>query len=66
MRFFAAPSMRRLKDPAHIADMQRLQLEFDEPMGGEKLAALAERIARTPPEVVQRVVTLFANYKDAK
>lgn len=55
-----------LKDPAHIADMQRLQLEFDEPMGGEKLAALAERISRTPPEVVQRVATLFANYKDAK
>ena len=35
-------------------------------MGGEALAALAERIARTPPEVVQRMVTLFANYKDAK
>ena len=55
-----------LQDPAHVADMRRLQLEFEDPMGGEALAALAERIARTPPEVVQRMVTLFANYKDAK
>jgi tripartite-type tricarboxylate transporter receptor subunit TctC len=55
-----------LRDPDHIADMQRQQLEFDEPMSGEKLAALAERVARTPPAVAQRLATLFANYKDAK
>lgn len=55
-----------LKDSAHVADMKRQQLEFDDPMSGEELAALAGRIARTPPGVVQRMVTLFANYKDAK
>jgi tripartite-type tricarboxylate transporter receptor subunit TctC len=55
-----------LRDPAHIADMQRQRLEFEEPLNGEELAALAGRIARTPPAVVQRMVTLFANYKDAK
>jgi tripartite-type tricarboxylate transporter receptor subunit TctC len=53
-------------DPAYLADMARQQLEVAGPSSGEELAAVVERIARTPPAVVQRMVTLFANYKDAR
>ena len=53
-------------DPAYLADMARQQLEVAGPSSGEELPAVVERIARTPPAVVQRMVTLFANYKDAR
>jgi tripartite-type tricarboxylate transporter receptor subunit TctC len=55
-----------VRDPAYLADMARQQLEVAEPSSGEELAAMVEKIAKTPPAVVQRMVTLFANYKDAR
>ena len=55
-----------LKDAGFVADMQRLQLELDEPLTGEALSALVQKVSKTPTAIVQRLVTLFANYKDAK
>jgi hypothetical protein len=55
-----------VRDPDFLADMRRQRLEVEAPATGEEVAAIAEGIARTPPAVVQRMVTLFANYKDAK
>jgi len=55
-----------VRDPAYLADMQRQQLEVVGPSSGEELARVVDRIAKTPPAVVQRMVTLFANYKDAR
>ena len=55
-----------LRDPAYLADMQRQQLEVQEPSTGEDLAIVVGKIARTPPAVVQRLVTVFNNYKDAR
>jgi tripartite-type tricarboxylate transporter receptor subunit TctC len=52
-----------LRDPTFLADMQRQKLEIDEPSTGEELTALVDTIARTPPAVVQQLVTLFNNYK---
>jgi hypothetical protein len=46
--------------------MRRLKLELDEPMTGEELESLVQGIYETPSAVVRRLVTLFANYKDAK
>ena len=43
-----------MKDPAFIADAQKLQLELS-PMTGEALQALVGELARTPPEIVKRV-----------
>lgn len=43
-----------MKDPAFVADAQKLQLEIS-PMSGEALQALVGELARTPPEIVARV-----------
>jgi tripartite-type tricarboxylate transporter receptor subunit TctC len=61
-RAFAAT----VSDPAFLADMQRQRLEVEGSSGGEELAAVVERTARTPPAVVQRLVALFNNYRDNK
>jgi tripartite-type tricarboxylate transporter receptor subunit TctC len=53
-----------LGDPAYLADMQRQRLEVEHPSNGEDLAVVVNRIAQTPPAVVQQLVTLFNNYKD--
>jgi len=55
-----------LRDPALLADVQRQQLEIESPMNGEELTATVERIASTPPSVVQALMTMFNNYKDAR
>jgi len=55
-----------LRDPALLADVQRQQLEIEDPSNGEELAAIAEKIAKTPPSVVQTLVTMFNSYKDAR
>jgi tripartite-type tricarboxylate transporter receptor subunit TctC len=55
-----------LRDGEFLADVHRQQLEIDEPMSGEELAEVAERIAKTPPAVVQRLGQLFSNYKEAR
>jgi tripartite-type tricarboxylate transporter receptor subunit TctC len=52
-----------LKDKDFLADGQRQRLEIDSPSTGEELSAVAERIARTPPAVVQKLVALFNSYK---
>jgi tripartite-type tricarboxylate transporter receptor subunit TctC len=54
-----------LGDPAYRAGMQRQQLEVEDPLSGEELAGVVDRIAKTPPAVVQRLVMLFKNYKEA-
>jgi hypothetical protein len=45
--------------------MQHQRLEVEAPSSGEDLTAVVDRIAKTPPAVVQRLVTLFNNYRDA-
>jgi hypothetical protein len=46
--------------------MARQRLEVEGPASGEELAGVVDKIAKTPPAIVQRLVTLFANYKDAR
>jgi hypothetical protein len=43
-----------MKDPAFMAEATKLQLEIS-PMTGEAVQALVAEIARTPPEIAQRV-----------
>jgi len=43
-----------MKDPAFIADAQKLQLELS-PMTGEALQQLVGELTRTPPDIVKRV-----------
>jgi tripartite-type tricarboxylate transporter receptor subunit TctC len=43
-----------MKDPAFLAEAEKLQIEIL-PMTGEALQALVSELAATPPEVVARV-----------
>jgi tripartite-type tricarboxylate transporter receptor subunit TctC len=52
-----------LKDPDFLAEMQHQHLEVEGPSTGEELTALVDTIAKTPPAVVQQLVTLFNTYK---
>jgi tripartite-type tricarboxylate transporter receptor subunit TctC len=55
-----------LKDPEFLAETQRQQLEIEDPMTGDQLAEIVNRVAATPPAVVQQLVGLFKNYKDSR
>ena len=43
-----------MKDPAFLADAQKLQLELS-PMTGEEVQAIVADLAKTPAEIVKRV-----------
>jgi tripartite-type tricarboxylate transporter receptor subunit TctC len=43
-----------MKDPAFLAEAEKLSLEVS-PMTGEEVQALVGELAKTPPEIVQRV-----------
>lgn len=43
-----------MKDPAFLADAEKLKLEID-PLTGEQVAAVIEQVSRTPDDVVARV-----------
>jgi tripartite-type tricarboxylate transporter receptor subunit TctC len=53
-----------LKDPEFLAEAQRQRLEVEDPMPGEQLAAVAERVAKTPRAVVEQLVGVLKNFKD--
>jgi tripartite-type tricarboxylate transporter receptor subunit TctC len=55
-----------LVDSDFIAEMERQRLEIDGPSTGEELAKAVEKIAQTPPAIVQRVIALFNRYKDER
>jgi tripartite-type tricarboxylate transporter receptor subunit TctC len=52
-----------VRDPAFLADVQRQRLEVEGPSTGEEIAAVAEKLARTSPAVVERLVALLGSYK---
>ena len=45
-----------MKDPAYLAEADKLKVEV-EPLSGEQVAALVERVSRTPADTVARVRT---------
>jgi tripartite-type tricarboxylate transporter receptor subunit TctC len=49
-----------MKDPAYLAEADKLKIEVD-PLTGEEVAALVERVSRTPPDTVARVRTAMEN-----
>jgi|ERR1043166_842592 tripartite-type tricarboxylate transporter receptor subunit TctC len=52
-----------LRDPGFLADVQKQKLEIEDPSTGEELTAEVERIAATPPAVVQQLQALFSSFK---
>ena len=49
-----------MKDPAFIADAEKLQLDIS-PMTGEAMQALVGDLAKTPAEIVNRVRNALAS-----
>jgi tripartite-type tricarboxylate transporter receptor subunit TctC len=49
-----------MKDPAYLAEADKLKVEVD-PLKGEEVAALVDQVFRTPPETVARVRTAMEN-----
>jgi len=49
-----------MKDPAYLAEADKLKIEVD-PLNGEEVAALVDQVFRTPPETVARVRTAMEN-----
>jgi tripartite-type tricarboxylate transporter receptor subunit TctC len=49
-----------MKDPAYLAEADRLKIEV-EPLTGEEVAALVEQVSRTPAETVARVRAAMEN-----
>jgi tripartite-type tricarboxylate transporter receptor subunit TctC len=49
-----------MKDPAYLAEADKLKIEVD-PLSGEEVAALVEQVSRTPAETVARVRAAMEN-----
>jgi tripartite-type tricarboxylate transporter receptor subunit TctC len=49
-----------MKDPAYLAEADKLKIEVD-PLSGEEVTALVEQVSRTPTETVARVRAAMEN-----
>ena len=49
-----------VRDPAFLAEAEKAKIEVD-PLTGEEVAALVEKLSRTPADTVARVRTAMEN-----
>jgi tripartite-type tricarboxylate transporter receptor subunit TctC len=50
-----------MKDPEFLKDAKNATLPVEEPLNGDELAALVARVAATPPDIVERVMSVLKN-----
>lgn len=55
-----------VKDPDYLAEMNRLNLVSDGPMGWQEMTALISRLQKTPPEILNRLHAIFDKARDGK
>jgi tripartite-type tricarboxylate transporter receptor subunit TctC len=55
-----------MKDPAYLAEMEKVQMEVDGPMKAGEVSTLVGRLAATPPSVVKRLEAMFNSFRDGK
>jgi tripartite-type tricarboxylate transporter receptor subunit TctC len=53
-----------IREPEFVAEAARQNMEIEESLTGEELAEAITRITKTPPNVVQKLNSLFKNFKD--
>jgi tripartite-type tricarboxylate transporter receptor subunit TctC len=53
---------RAMKDPALIADLQKIDVQAS-PMGGAEIAKFVDRVSRTPAPVIARAAAIFGRPK---
>ena len=51
---------KTLKDPELIAEVKKLEYDFD-PVSGDELQALAKTVAIQPPQVIERLKKIVGN-----
>jgi hypothetical protein len=51
---------RRRRDPAYLAEADKLKIDV-EPLSGEQVAALIAQVSRTPADTVARVRAALEN-----
>ena len=55
-----------LADPEFRTQVAQQKMLITDPMNGDQLKDIVEKIAATPTSTVQQLVSLFKNYKDSK
>ena len=55
-----------LRDPAFLADAEKLKAPVEGPATGEELEAAAKRLSAIQPSVIQRVLTMFSHFQSNK
>jgi tripartite-type tricarboxylate transporter receptor subunit TctC len=55
---------KTMKDPEFLADLQRQQLDPEEPMGWQEMTALVAKLQKTPPSVGQRLTAIFDKFRE--
>ncbi len=55
-----------VKDPHFLAETHKANLEVTDPMTGEDIAALVEKVSRTPPAYAQRIEDVFTAFSARK
>ncbi len=58
--------MQVVRDPGFLADVARRGLEFDSPTSGADLTVEIERVSRTPPETIARLLQVLGSFNDGK
>jgi tripartite-type tricarboxylate transporter receptor subunit TctC len=53
-----------LKDPAFKEELLKAQYEFTDPMTGEELEAMVNRLSETPPSVAKHLDSIFAKFRE--
>jgi tripartite-type tricarboxylate transporter receptor subunit TctC len=55
-----------MKDPEFLAAAAKAKAPVDGPMTGEQVSAIVNRLASTPPEIVDRIVKMLADFQSGK
>ncbi len=53
-----------IREPEFVAEAARQNMEIEDSLTGEQLTEAIARITKTPPSVVQKLNSLFKNFKD--
>jgi tripartite-type tricarboxylate transporter receptor subunit TctC len=54
---------KTMKDPEFLGELNRAQLDPDEPMGWQEMTALVAKLQKTPPSVAQRLTGIFDKFR---
>ena len=55
-----------MKDPQFLAEVRKANLEVDQPMTGEELAAMTFRLSQTPTWIPKKIQEILTAFKESK